>query len=590
MARLGEIAMDEDERKEKIFTESAGSDIGVRADKTTKFHQSRGHGFAAEQANTVKDQLLGHDAHVVGDDNALNGADRIVDGIRLQSKYCKTPNASINSTFDRKTGKYRYLNENGYPMPVEVPADQYDKCVRQMAKKIQEGKVPRIKDPNRAPDLVRKGRVTYEQAVNISKGGNIDALIYDAETGAVICRNAFGLSFVVTFALSCWNGDDLSTATENALVTGIQVYGTTFVIHVFTQELARTGIVNPIQNAIAPLSESMAGSNSQVMQRLLKSCARQLGVDQLGAKGLGRLLASNAVADIVIVLVLSGKDVVNVFRRRISGSQFIKDFIITVGGVAGGAAGSAVGDMAGGSLGRLAGSAIGTAIGGTAAKAAADAHIEDDAVKMGRVIETSLVRFAKANALTPEEDNLISEDIDQSLTTEVLMQMQASSDREAFADKIVESAGNKIIGFRSLVQIPDSRELVEGLEKLGEDYQLQEGIFKDLKGQSAVDVGEKATGTDYSAHAAKMARYAARQSHGSSGRIASDLRNMEESNRQANEMLRNTSQQIYEARQQKKAEDAKTDEELDALDQDIESERQSFLRMLNAGEEVSQDE
>lgn len=54
-----------------------------------KFHARQGHGFAAERANNLYDKLTGHKAEIVGDDNALNGADRIVDGIEIQSKYCK---------------------------------------------------------------------------------------------------------------------------------------------------------------------------------------------------------------------------------------------------------------------------------------------------------------------------------------------------------------------------------------------------------------------------------------------------------------------------------------------------------------------
>ena len=54
-----------------------------------KFHAQQGHGFAAERANTLYDKLTGHDAKIVGDDNIKNGADRIVDGAYIQSKYCQ---------------------------------------------------------------------------------------------------------------------------------------------------------------------------------------------------------------------------------------------------------------------------------------------------------------------------------------------------------------------------------------------------------------------------------------------------------------------------------------------------------------------
>lgn len=65
-----------------------------------KFHGRQGHGFAAERANNLYDNLTGHDAKIVGDDNVKNGADRMVDGIFIQSKYCQTGSACVNECFD----------------------------------------------------------------------------------------------------------------------------------------------------------------------------------------------------------------------------------------------------------------------------------------------------------------------------------------------------------------------------------------------------------------------------------------------------------------------------------------------------------
>ena len=54
--------------------------------------------------------MTGHDAQIVGDDNAKNGADRIVDGIYIQSKYCATGACCINECFaDGGKGTFRYM-------------------------------------------------------------------------------------------------------------------------------------------------------------------------------------------------------------------------------------------------------------------------------------------------------------------------------------------------------------------------------------------------------------------------------------------------------------------------------------------------
>lgn len=83
-----------------------------------KVHARQGHGFAAERANNLYDRMTGHDAKIVGDDNVKNGADRIVDGKFIQSKYCQTGKGCINECFD-KEGNFRYL-QDGKPMQIVI--------------------------------------------------------------------------------------------------------------------------------------------------------------------------------------------------------------------------------------------------------------------------------------------------------------------------------------------------------------------------------------------------------------------------------------------------------------------------------------
>ena len=64
-----------------------------------KFHGSRGHGFAAESANDLYDRMHGKNAKIVGGDNAKDGADRIVNGTNIQSKYCSSGSKCIQECF-----------------------------------------------------------------------------------------------------------------------------------------------------------------------------------------------------------------------------------------------------------------------------------------------------------------------------------------------------------------------------------------------------------------------------------------------------------------------------------------------------------
>lgn len=175
-----------------------------------KFSLRTGHGFAAENGNNLYDSLKGMKTRVVGDNNVKNGADRIVfnkNGTTtlIQDKYYSTPQRSVNAAFDTD-GIYKYVDGDGYPMQLEVPADQYEISVTLLKEKIKEGKVQNVTDPDEAVNIIRKGKLTYKQAVNLTKAGNIDSLRYDATTGVITASSAAGISFVLNLAIATING------------------------------------------------------------------------------------------------------------------------------------------------------------------------------------------------------------------------------------------------------------------------------------------------------------------------------------------------------------------------------------------------
>lgn len=121
-----------------------------------KFHARQGHGFAAERANNLFDKLTGHDAHIVGDDNQKNGADRILDGNYIQSKYCGTGSRCINECFENNGhGNFRYMHK-GKPMQIEVPSDKYEAAIEAMKVKIERGQVPGVKIQKKLLILLKK--------------------------------------------------------------------------------------------------------------------------------------------------------------------------------------------------------------------------------------------------------------------------------------------------------------------------------------------------------------------------------------------------------------------------------------------------
>ena len=165
-----------------------------------RFHTKGGHGFAAEDANALADRLHGKNVEVVGTSHAANGADRIVDGVPIQTKYCQTAGLTVGDAFDPQTGKYRYQGQC-----LEVPCDQYDECVRLMKDKIGKGQVPGVVDPQEAENIVKKGEVSYKQARNIARAGTVDSILYDLKSQAVTSSYVFAIGFAVRFAQCKWN-------------------------------------------------------------------------------------------------------------------------------------------------------------------------------------------------------------------------------------------------------------------------------------------------------------------------------------------------------------------------------------------------
>ena len=188
--------------------------------------------FAAEKANHLKDVWTGKDANIIGDDNAKNGADRLVDGVKIQTKYCKTGSKCISECFESNT--FRYLNSDGTPMQIEVPSDKYDSAVQAMENRIKNGQIPGVSDPGKAKEIVRRGAFTYEQVRNIARFGTVQSLTYDAVNGIRLAGTSMGISAALSFAVAVWNGEDWKKHLKGACHTGLKVGGIAWVSSVYS--------------------------------------------------------------------------------------------------------------------------------------------------------------------------------------------------------------------------------------------------------------------------------------------------------------------------------------------------------------------
>lgn len=454
---------------------------------TRRFTDPQGHGFAAEEANNYIDRLKGYDAEVVGYDNTKNGADRKIvnrDGseIWIQDKYYKSADGSVNAAFEN--GEYRYM-KNGKPMQLEVPADQYDDAVQLMQKKIADGQVPGVTDPAQAESLVRKGNLTYKQAVNLTKAGNLTSLKYDATQGIVSAAPVAGITFALDFLVCTNNGmpakDAIGESAKSALVNGSAV----FAGHVLSAQLMKTGLAD----AMTPTAESVtAWLGDDACRAIIKAAGGETAnLSSAGlAKQAGKLLNSKLVFNVGFIAVLSVPDALDLFQGRMSQGQFVKNLAVVVvgmagteiGGIAGAAAGGAVGTYVGGHPGAVIGVKAGTILGGiaggligaTAADLIGDQLFKDDADEMYEIVSAKFSECCFDYVVSQKEAEALANSVNDKLNDDGLKDMFAAEDREAYARNLIEPLFEETAKKRTFENFPEN------------EYEIRSAMLESMTG------------------------------------------------------------------------------------------------------------
>lgn len=402
-----------------------------------------------------------------------------MDGVNIQSKYCKTGAKCIKECFEND--RFRYFNADGSPMQIEVPLDKYDDAVKAMAERIKKGQVPGITDPAKAKEIVRKGNFTYEQAKNIAKAGTVESITFDAANGAVIAAYSFGLSAGLTFAISLWRGEDVDVALESAAAAGLKVGGTAFLTAVVTSQLQNqfNGAFKASSDAIVNL---MGPKASQMLVNALRTGKNIYGAAAM--KSASKLLRGNVVTAAASVVVLSSVDIINIFRGRISAAQLFKNITNTTATVAGGTAGWVGGASAGAALGSVVpvigtavggfvGGLIGSFVGGSAANsvssAVLDEFIEDDAKEMVEIIEDVFKDMAGEFLISQKEAEKIADILKDTIDGGLLKDMYASDYRYSFAREIMQPVFEQVTSEREKIILPQQEEMFNGMRMLLEN-------------------------------------------------------------------------------------------------------------------------
>ncbi|MDD7203935.1 MAG: hypothetical protein PUH18_06275 [Coriobacteriaceae bacterium] len=453
----------------------------VFAEQKSLINNPAGHGEMAEKASHMIDRAHGHTAEWLGPENTKNGADRLVDNVYVQTKYYKTARGSLEAAFDPATGSYRYM-QNGSPMQLEVPKDQYGKVLEGFRKKIKDGKVPGVTNPADAEKYVRRGRLTYDQAVNLTKPGTVESLAYDAATGAVICSCAFGISFVATVFTAYRASGDMEDAVRAGIGTGVQVFGISFLQHIVVSQVARTSLAGTLNKPASYIVEKMGHKASQSIVNGLRALSGKSAISGAAAtKQLTKILRSNALTTAISMAVLSAPETYNLVTKKISGSQYAKNMVSLTGSVAGGAGGAVAAGVAAAKVAGAAGTAVapgvGTAVGiaggfagglvgSKVAGAASDVFWESDAQVSGRLLNAYIAYLASEYLMSDSEMEAVVKRFDEIASKDfqkLFDDVRASDEQENTIRTFLEPHFEAVVSERKPFALPTDGEILGAL-------------------------------------------------------------------------------------------------------------------------------
>lgn len=429
---------------------------------------SQGGGYGAEYANGTLDKLLAHTTENTAQKNLdrlnhqmKNGADRTVDGRQIQTKYYRTAKESIAATFEN--GIARYIDDKGRMMQIEVPRDQYVEALEEMQKNIDNGRAPGCQPGERAENYVRKGYVTYEQAWNVAHAGTIESLAVDMASGVVSSLTPAGISATIVFVGAVFNGESLEDAAHKSMSVCMRVFGKGIFTYVLTNQLSRKEIAIPfttkyLKNGISQGNESVMNPIFQMSEKVAESIRKS----DIAQSSLGRSMQVNNVdgRDLiqfgVTAICYFGPDLYNTLSGKISAGQLAKNSTITAGGIVGGYIGTFTPIP-------VAGGAIGSVIGGFVARCVMDEFIEDDQVRMFRILKEEFIDAVSMAGLTKEEVIMVANDtIAHPEIEKILQNMFVSGEYRRYARMaIVDEAIVLVMQQRRKITMREYRKGVE---------------------------------------------------------------------------------------------------------------------------------
>lgn len=373
-------------------------------------------------------------------------------------------------------------------MQIEAPKDQYQQVLRGFEKKISQGKIPGVSDPKDAEKIVRKGKPTYDQAVNLTKPGTVESVAYDAATGAVTCSCAFGLSFLATTFMAYRETRDITGAVQAGIAAGVQVFGLSFAQHMVVSQLSRAGLSNALMAPSQAVVGKLGFKASATIVNGLRALTGKTAISGAAAsKQLAKMLRGNAVSAAVTLAVFSVPETYKLFQGKASGAQYAQNMACLATSIAGGIAGAAAAGVAAAKVGAVAGTAVspgvGTVVGlaggmvggtvGTAAEGVVGGILfEGDSASFGRYFNAMVSCMAVEYLLDGHEmDELLAvlNGVKSEEFKALMEETLPSRFQEAKVRAFLVPMFDEIASRRERFALPTSRQISDALVKFEQD-------------------------------------------------------------------------------------------------------------------------
>lgn len=370
-----------------------------------RMNQTQAHGNAAEYASRTFDRMMGKNVKSQELDasgrQAKGGADKIINGKqRIQIKFGKDSKATYRMAF--KDSEQNYIKDN---QKIEVPREQYNEVRDLLQKDIDAGKIDGIEPGTPAEDYLVRSHFRYIDSCRFAAAGNIESISLDLVSGVITAVPGATITGIIVFASAVWSGVDIKEAAKAGLKASGKAVAKSAIIYTVTMQASREYLWKFVPNNPKKIMEKnrinpLFTASEKAAQKIKDS---SMAKSNLGKKiKLDKINGQKVVSGTVTVAVVFGPDVCRACMGKISAKQLAKNASIGVVGMAGASVGGALGSGAG-PIGTAIGSMVGGSVAGAAAKTVADRVVEDDAVKLFRIMKEEFLDIVMTSYLTQKE-------------------------------------------------------------------------------------------------------------------------------------------------------------------------------------------